>query len=148
MATLKIEQLNAIANRYDKPFSWPNNTCVHPIGEIIKYVKETEPITDPLFEKTEIEVAKIVKKHFGGSWINLISYYVSQHKYGINVSISDYKMGDIIGFVSDRLKPTCRLIDNHTGFVVNQDTFYYRGHMGMYPFPIKQVNIIGVVRIE
>ena len=148
---LDYETINRLMKPHDRAYRWPDRTCIHPIKDLLEYVRGKAVPIDPIAKMSEEEAGWLIVRIYGGSWFKWAEHYLIQHNYGYKIPVSKIESGDIVEFSSDRIKavgPVGDLIRNPVAIVADKDTLFLRGFGGVTPLPVRFVKVVNAARFR
>ena len=153
MATITKQLILEIANECDKPYSWPDNTCVEPVIKLVKRYFTDFNMPD-ILQGSERQAYKLIRRKYADSWGIAGIKWLEQEKLGQIIKQpgpyshekpTPYKDGDIIecsyGECSRSGKPlrTIALVSTPHAYVRTRET--------IYPLPIDYLLVYNRARL-
>ena len=134
---------------FDKPYSWPDSTCLHPAMALYEYINGSPLPNNAIFDLPEAKASQLVKRRYNNSWLEYIADYLERNGGGRRVATEKLECGDVVEFDCDRIKVCGRVWTcNPVGIVADTQTLFMRGQSGVHPIPRAITHPIMAVRLE
>ena len=137
--------IDQIANRNDKPHSWPDQTCVQFIIDYARTVLGNDIVLPPIFTLSETQATRVIWQDYNKSWFRFFLNHVSVHDYGREIPIGDLCSGDIVEFTNPYFE--CRGGVTGIGLIRSDVWLFAKGDELVLPIPVSSSDILSALRL-
>ena len=137
--------IDQVANRNDKPYSWPDQTCVHFIIDYARIVLGNDIVLPPIFALSEVRATRIIWREYDKSWFRLLLHHVGVYNYGREIPVGDLYPGDIVEFTNPYFE--CRGGVTGIGLIHSDLWLYAKGEDAVLPIPVHSSDILTALRL-
>lgn len=143
------EDIRRIAYRHDVPFSWPDETCVEPVHDLIEHARGHKIERDPIFDEPSEHHASVHIMHeYGGSWGRVGIDYLTRNNYGVEIDKNGpFETGDILELSNCKIAVFYKLPESFIGIYYADNYVYVRGTVNILPIPLRCCDVVSAARI-